>query len=290
MSRYFNYPPYIPVAKRREQAEKVAKKKLKKGMILEPIHIEGRKIATTFWGKAWCDHLESYSDFENRLPRGRSYVRNGSVIDLKISKGEIHAMVAGSSAYHAHIRIDPVAPKRWETLKKECSGKVGSLIELLSGKLSEEVMNVMTDKNSGLFPSPKEIHLDCSCPDWAELCKHLAALLYGVGARLDTRPELLFLLRSVNHEELIDLASLDAAIKEVSTAADNEELGEGDLSDIFGINLSQEGETFATATVPPPASSTKKPRKKSPKKKTPDKTGKKKPLPKKSSAKTKKSK
>lgn len=240
MSRYFQYPPYIPVAKRREQAQKVAKKKLKKGMLLQPVTINGRRIVTTFWGKAWCDHLESYSDYENRLPRGRSYVRNGSVIDLKIGKGEICAMVAGSSAYTIRISIDPVPSQRWKALKKECAGKIGSLIELLSGKLSQKVMSVMTDKESGLFPSPKEIHLNCSCPDWAELCKHLAAVLYGVGVRLDERPELLFLLRSVNHEELIDLSSLDAAISDVSAVADASQLADADLSDIFGINFGEE--------------------------------------------------
>lgn len=240
MSYHSYYPPYVPVAKRRAKAEKLAKKMMKKGEVLEPVQIEGRKITTTFWGKAWCDNLEAYSDYESRLPRGRTYARNRSVIDLKISKGTITALISGSEVYTAHVKIDPIPTKQWEVLKKESAGKVGSLIELLGGKLSQEVMAIMTNLETGLFPKPKEIHLDCSCPDWAGLCKHLAGVLYGVGSRLDTRPELLFLLRSVNHEELIDEASLGMTIDQVATSDESSILGDDHLSDIFGIDLGSE--------------------------------------------------
>lgn len=240
MSRYSYYTPYVPVAKRRVKAAKLAKQMTRNGEALEPVVIEGRKIASTFWGKAWCENLEAYSDYESRLPRGRTYARNGSVIDLKISKGEIQALISGSDVYRGCIKIDPIPSEQWKSLKNECAGKVGSLIELLSGKISKEVMTIMTDLKTGLFPKPKEIHLNCSCPDFADLCKHLAAVLYGIGARLDAHPELLFLLRSVNHEELIDGASLDIAIDQTTTVESTSTLSDTDLSDIFGISLDSE--------------------------------------------------
>lgn len=261
MSYYSYYPPYVPVAQRRAKAAKLAKKMMKKGEVLEPVQIEGRKIATTFWGKAWCDNLEAYSDYESRLPRGRTYARNGSVIDLKISKGIITALISGSEVYKAHIKIDPIPDQQWTTLKKASAGKVGSLIELLGGKLSKEVMTIMTDLEMGLFPKPKEINLDCSCPDWVDLCKHLASVLYGVGSRLDAHPELLFLLRSVNHEELIDEATLGMTLDQVTTPDESSTLSDDQLSDIFGIDLGSENkksekktsEPQATKTVPIPS-------------------------------------
>ncbi|MBX9578606.1 MAG: hypothetical protein K2W97_09075 [Chthoniobacterales bacterium] len=255
MSHYSYYPPYVPVAKRRAKAEKFAKKMMKKETVLEPVQIEGRKITTTFWGKAWCDNLEAYSDYESRLPRGRTYARNGSVIDLKISKGTITALISGSEVYTGHIKINPISTKQWEALKKESAGKVGSLIELLGGKLSQEVMAIMTNLETGLFPKPKEIHLDCSCPDWADLCKNLAGVLYGIGSRLDTRPELLFLLRSVNHEELVDEATRGMTIDQVTTSDESSILSDDHLSDIFGIDLGSEdkksGKKILTAKVLP---------------------------------------
>src|SRR5512138_901063 len=186
---YYGWRPYVPVAQRRAMAAReLAKLAKKNGHAASPVAIEGRKIASTFWGKAWCDNLEAYSDFSNRLPRGRTYVRNGSVVDLQITPGKVTARVSGSSLYKIEIKIQPLLPKIWKSIQKECAGKIDSLIELLQGKLSSAVMQVVTRQNGGLFPTPKEINLDCSCPDWADLCKHVAASLYGVGARLDSNP------------------------------------------------------------------------------------------------------
>ena len=168
--------------------------------------IEGRAIVSTFWGKAWCTNLEGYSDFENRLPRGRTYVRNGSVVDLKIAKGRITALVSGSELYTVQIDIAALPQKAWQVVKARCAGKVGSLVELLQGKLSNAVMEAVTDRAEGLFPKPKEIKMRCSCPDYAGMCKHLAAVMYGIGNRLDSSPELLFELRGVDHRELIEQA------------------------------------------------------------------------------------
>ena len=167
------------------------------------MEISGRTIAKTFWGKAWCDHLESYSDFSNRLPRGRTYARNGSVVDLQISSGRIQAVVAGTDVYEIEVDISKLKSKLWKKIRNDCSESVDSLLDLLAGRLSDGVMERLTDRSDGLFPSPREINMHCSCPDGAQLCKHLAAVLYGVGAHLDKSPELLFLLRDIDHTELV---------------------------------------------------------------------------------------
>jgi uncharacterized Zn finger protein len=186
----------------RDAAATVAKL-TKKGHALEPVAIDGRAIATTFWGKAWCSHLESLSDFESRLPRGRTYVRHGAVIHLALDAGRILAKVQGSSLYKVEIGVAKLQPRRWTKVVAECTGGIDSLVELLRGKLSESVMRAVTNVETGLFPAVSEIRMSCSCPDWAGLCKHLAAVLYGVGARLDARPELLFTLRGVDPGELV---------------------------------------------------------------------------------------
>ena len=239
MSRYSQWKPYVPVAERRRKAAKKMAKLKSKGVEIDPIEIDGRTIACTFWGKAWCDHLESYSDYANRLPRGRSYVRNGSVCHLAVEQGSVKAKVSGSEIYDVTIGIKTLPAAHWKRLKKNCSGRIGSILGLLQGDLSGDLMEVVTDRKQGLFPSPSEISLDCSCPDWADMCKHIAAALYGVGARLDERPELLFLLRGVDHEELIETGA-DAVLLESTNTGDSDNLGADDLSDIFGIDLALE--------------------------------------------------
>jgi len=251
----------------------------KKGVDIQPVEIEGRKIARTFWGEAWCDHLESFSDYENRLPRGRTYLRNGSVCHLEINKSEVLAKVAGSELYNLHIRIKTLPAKKWTAIRERCAGQVGSLLELLQGKLSNHVMEVVTDRKDGLFPLPKEISLNCDCPDWAVMCKHVAAVLYGVGARLDRQPELLFRLRGVDHEELID-ADAEAAVSAATTRGRSKRLSDGELSDVFGIDLDTSED--AAATSAPRKKSSRKVTagargKKVAKKKAPKKTTKKKP-------------
>jgi len=244
---YYGWRPYVPVAERRARAAREMKKLAKKnGLAASPVVLDGRKIASTFWGKAWCDNLEAYSDFANRLPRGRSYVRNGSVVDLQISAGKVTARVSGSKLYRIEIKIEPLPSKVWKAIQSECAGKIDSLIELLQGKLSSAVMQVVTRQSGGLFPAPREIDLDCSCPDWADLCKHVAASLYGVGARLDSNPELLFVLRGVDPADLISKASAAEAVRQ--TAPDTNgapAMSDAELADVFGIEL--ESGTAASA-------------------------------------------
>jgi uncharacterized Zn finger protein len=253
---YHGFRPYVSVAERSRNAERETAKLAKKGKAIRPVRIEGRTIARTFWGKAWCDNLESYMDYENRLPRGRTYVRNGSVVHLDIRAGEIEALVSGSELYRVNISITSAAKARWKTLCATCAGGIGSLVELLQGRFSDHVMGIITRKETGLFPSPKEIELKCSCPDWATMCKHVAAVLYGVGARLDQSPELLFTLRSVNHEELITRA---AAVTDLAgkTPAAGPELAESELSAVFGIEM--DAGAAATAPAAPAPVPTKRP-------------------------------
>ena len=233
MSRYFQYAPYVPVAQRRANAAKAAVKLEKKfGRKLSPVAIEGRLIAKTFWGKAWCDNLESYSDYANRLPRGRTYARNGSVIDLHIGPGEITALVQGSSLYTENIAITPLSKARWEKFVKSAAGQVSNLLDLLQGRLSKELLESISAKGDGLFPSPREIKLNCNCPDGAGMCKHLAAVLYGVGARLDHSPELLFTLRGVDMQDLVTAAGETATAPLADSAFDDE-----NLSSIFGVEI-----------------------------------------------------
>lgn len=232
----WGFRPYVPVAQRRAQAMRQMEKLRKKGQDIQPVRIEGRQIARTFWGKAWCEHLEKFSDYENRLPRGRTYVRNGSVCHLGIAKGRITAKVSGSELYDIEIAIKPLAKDKWRHVKESSAGQIGSLLELLQGKLSDHVMGIVTDKDRGLFPLPREIDLDCSCPDWANMCKHVAAVLYGIGARLDEKPELLFVLRGVDHAELVGRDVAKAVVSKARKTG-RRTLAESELSEVFGIDV-----------------------------------------------------
>ena len=254
---YYDWRPYVPVAQKRANAVQYVNKKL--GKKANPIHLEGKKIAKTFWGMAWCDNLESYSDYANRMPRGRTYVRNGSVVHLEIDKGVVRSYVAGSDTYEIEVKIDPLKPDAWKRLKKKCAGEIASVVELLQGKLSKNVLAIVTDKKEGLFPSPKEIKLDCSCPDWAVMCKHVAATLYGVGALLDQSPELFFKLRGVDYLELIE-----TSVAIPSGKADSETLDAESLEGIFGVELA----TSLADKSAPQKKATKKSTKKTAKKST----------------------
>jgi uncharacterized Zn finger protein len=227
----------------------------KKGHPVSPVVIEGRTIARTFWGKAWCENLERYSDYENRLPRGRTYVRNGSVVDLQIGGGEVKAMVSGSQIYKVAVKVTPVSKARWQSLCSDCAGTIDSLVELLQGRFSKGVMERMCLQGTGLFPSPAEIQLSCSCPDWASMCKHVAAVLYAIGARLDQQPELLFKMHEVDEKELIAKAGKELPLGGKAPAPEKT-LGSEDLSAIFGLEMAQTAD--AAAPLPTPAAKPKR--------------------------------
>lgn len=233
---YYGWKPYVPVAERRAQAAKKVAQGKKAGKDYTPVAPFRGALAKTFWGKAWCDNLERYSDYGNRLPRGRTYVRNGSVIDLKIQPGQVMARVMGSRLYVVEVAIDTVAAAKWKKIVADCAGSIHSLVDLLQGKLTKSVMERVTARETGLFPAPGEIRFGCSCPDWASMCKHVAAALYGIGARLDAQPELLFALRGVDASELIGAAAgqLDTAKPVID---DDKVLADAMLADVFGIEL-----------------------------------------------------
>ena len=238
MDYYYDWNPYVSVAVRRQQAAQRLAKLGKKGREVSPVLLQGRKIATTFWGTAWCGNLERYSDYANRLPRGRTYVRNGSVIDLQISSGTVTALVSGSEIYDVRINVAAVPRARWRAICRDCTGAIDSFVELLQGRLSGGVMARLCEPKTGLFPAPKEISFQCSCPDWAWMCKHVAAVLYGVGARLDEQPELLFLLRRVDQQDLV--AKADTGLRPPTKEPMGAKiLDSGDLSQIFGIEMAQ---------------------------------------------------
>ncbi len=201
-----------------------------------PVVVTGLKIATSFWGKAWCDAMESYRDYESRLARGRTYVRRGAVVDLRVQPGEVTALVQGSELYHTSLHVVPLPPAKWRTVVEQHASAIGSLVDLLQGKLPASLLRALSDRSSGLFPGPKEITFDCSCPDWASMCKHVAAVIYGVGARLDVDPSLFFVLRGV---EVSDLAARGAVASFEGAGVDD--LVDADLSSLFGIELGEDG-------------------------------------------------
>ncbi|MFW5859925.1 MAG: hypothetical protein ACOCYP_07850 [Planctomycetota bacterium] len=233
----YDWGPYVSVAERLANARAAMRKRAAAGHPVDPIRIEGRTIARTPWGKAWCDNMESYSDFSNRLPRGRRYARNGSVVDLQLQPGRIDAYIAGSKTYHASISVTTVEPARWRAMCTDCGGGIDSLVELLQGRLDQAVMQRLCRQNDGLFPTPRQFRFSCSCPDCATMCKHVAAVLYGVGNRLDHRPELLFTLRGVDPADLI--ASAGTGLATAGAGVDSGRIIEddGDLGSLFGLDL-----------------------------------------------------
>lgn len=249
---YGGWKPYVTVAERKKKAELAAAKAKRTGAVLSPIASYRGAIAKTFWGKAWCDNLEGYSDYANRLPRGRTYVRNGSVIDLQISPGEVRAQVMGSSLYSVAVTVTACPAKQWRAIGADCAGSIDSLVALLQGKLSTAVMERICKPGSGLFPVPKEIRFTCSCPDWASMCKHVAAVLYGVGARLDQQPELLFALRRVEANDLVRQAGAGVP-RPTKRPATSKVLDDALVADVFGLEMA---DAFALSK---PAAGRKKP-------------------------------
>jgi len=253
----YEWKPYVSVAERRRKAALETARLQKKGGSSAPVIVQGRALATTFWGKSWCSNLEAYSDYANRLPRGRTYVRNGSVVDLQMAGGEVRARVMGSQMYQVTVKVAPISKAHWAAICNDCSGSIDSLVELLQGRLSQAVMARVCQQKTGLFPAPSEITLACSCPDWAAMCKHVAAVLYGIGARLDEQPGLVFKLRAVDERELIASAARGSTLA-TQTPVPAKVLDADDLSAIFGLEM--EGLTPLEPKLEPRTKATTKPR------------------------------
>ena len=238
MARSFgDWPEYISAAERRQQRERAVADLRARGARHAPVVIEGRTIARTFWGKAWCDNLERYSDFSNRLPRGRSYVRTGAVIDLQVEAGRVNALVSGTDIYRVDVRIRPMPAAQWSALCRDCAGAIDSVVALLQGQLPDKVVSRVYARDTGLFPAPRAIGFSCSCPDRASMCKHVAAVLYGIGSRVDEQPALLFLLRGVDQQDLVAKASVELE-RGAKRPASTRLLDADDLSAIFEIEIS----------------------------------------------------
>ena len=258
MSYYYGgWAPYVSVAERRKKAEREIARRRKAGQPSAPVIVEGRTIAKTFWGKAWCENLERYRDFDSRLPRGRSYVRNRAVLDLQITPLAVKALVSGSEIYEVTIGVAAVSKSKWQSICRDCAGGIDSLVELLQGRLSTSVMERICRQNQGLFPRPPEIKLSCSCPDYASMCKHVAAVLYGVGTRLDKEPELLFRLRAVDEKDL--LANLGETASRSKTPTTDKVLSDDDVSALFGLEMADDSPPAASkpATRAQPKAKTK---------------------------------
>ena len=238
---YWGYPPYVSVAEKKAKAAKKLKQLKKKNPGIKPVVIEGKSLAGTWWGKAWNRNLESYADYSNRIGRGRSYVRHGAVLDLQIDSGKVESLVQGSVSkpYSVSIKIKALNKKVWQEIKSACEGKLDSLQELLAGKFPKALGEIFTTQGKGLFPTPKEIDFSCSCPDWAYMCKHVAATLYGTGARLDEDPGLFFKLRRVKMKDLITQAVEDKTHKLLKKAKKKTSrvIAESDVAGLFGIEM-----------------------------------------------------
>jgi uncharacterized Zn finger protein len=232
---WYSYKPYVSAAQRKARARREVADLENKGQALLPVHVDGLKMGRTFWGQAWCKHIETLSDLATRLPRGKTYVRNESILDLQVRKGLITAMVMGAELYSIRVKIAPLTPGQWQKIKRKTAGQIGSMVELLSGRLSDSVMQSVTGSAEGLFPKSGQIEMECSCEDSAEMCKHLAAVLYGVGCRLDEEPDLLFKLRGVDHRELITEATTAAGT--ATMVGNRKVIAAGDLSAVFGIEI-----------------------------------------------------
>jgi uncharacterized Zn finger protein len=207
--------------------------------VVTPSHRQA--LSDTPWGQAWNRHLMEHSHYASRMPRGRTLLRKGSVMDLDVSPGVITAIVAGTQVYDITIKVAPLDEDRWAAIQRACHGRIANVVDLLSGDVSPEVMRTVTHPEEGLFPQPSDLRCICRCPDESDLCEHSAAVLYAVGIHLDDHPSALFSLRHAAPDALVAqdtataIAHLTAAPSDVSTT-----LARTDLADLFGIQLIDE--------------------------------------------------
>ena len=240
MSKYWDTMAYgQPTATEiQRNAAQSKKKEKKKGNKLEPVTVQGRNIVQNWWGRAWCENLEQYADYESRLDRGKRYVRAGAVLDLKIQKGKILARVQGTRKvpYKVEIRISPLSEEKCQSIIEKCGSKIENMEELLNGNFPVQMQELFQGKD-GLFPTPREISFSCSCPDWALLCKHVAAALYGVGVRLDEQPLLFFELRGIEIGRFIDvtIANRVEAMLANEGRASSRIIEDEDIGALFGV-------------------------------------------------------
>ena len=267
---YGGFPRYVSVAEKRARARRKFEQLKKKHPGIRPVTIEGNTLVRTWWGKAWNGNLGKYADYANRIGRGRSYLRHGAVLDLQIEPGEVHALVQGSqgSPYKVTIKIKPISAPVWKEIKTACTGQLASLQELLAGRFPKGLTELFTAKGSGLFPAPQEIDFQCSCPDYAYMCKHVAAVLYGIGTRLDEDPGLFFVLRKVKMDDLITQTVRDKSESLLRQAKKKTSrvIEDADLGEVFGIEMESGPTPPDEDSTPRPGAQSKVPPKKARKK------------------------
>ena len=242
MSRYWetdNQYSQPTVDELRRKAKASSSSAEKKKLKYEPIEPFSRqKICTSWWGQAWCANLERYADYESRLGRGKRYVKAGTVIDLKIKKGKVDARVQGTrkTPYKVEIRISPLSEEKCSAIIEKCSRRIENMEALIRGEFPDELRELFAGKD-GLFPSPREISFNCSCPDWALMCKHVAAVMYGIGVRLDENPFYFFELRGIDADRFIKVA-LESKVEAMLSNADSiteRVIDDADLTALFGV-------------------------------------------------------
>ncbi len=256
----YGFPRYVSVAEKRARARRKLEQLRKKHPDIRPVVIEGNALVRTWWGKAWNGNLGKYADYANRVGRGGSYLRHGAVLDLQVKPGEVHALVQGSQGnpYTVTIKIKPVSQPVWKQIRAAAAGQLASLQELLEGRFPKGLAALFTAEGSGLFPAPQEIDFHCSCPDYAYMCKHVAAVLYGIGTRLDEDPRLFFVLRRMKMDDLITQAVQDRSERLLKQAKKKTArvLDDADLGEVFGIEMepaaSEKRGTAARTVVPTP--------------------------------------
>ena len=223
----------------KETVARAIERRRSRGEALEPVvpEAKGSKLAQHFWGIAWQHHLETYADYHSRLPKSRTMLRQAKVMDLTITAGEITSVVAGTALHDVIVKIAPLDPESWLELREACKGRVGSLLDLLSGSLGHEVMKIVTSPEHCLFPDRRDIRILCDCTDASDLCPHGAATLYAAGLRFDANPELFFKLRAVTAVELVNEAS--SALAAPVPGHGGALIEAGELSAVFGIEFSE---------------------------------------------------
>ncbi len=189
-----------------------------------------RKICQNYWGEAWCRYVSVYDDYGYRLGPGRSYVRAGAVVHLEIEQGKVSAKVLGSSLYEVEIDVSPLDKDSLkEMLSDEVTG-ISSMVDLLEGKIPDSMSQSLLCPEGGLFPQSTDIKFSCTCTDYATMCKHVGATLYGIGVRFDEDPHLFFHLRGVDPRILVQKGVAENSLQE-SNSENHQELGE-----LFGID------------------------------------------------------
>lgn len=241
MSRGFNdFSRYsqISIEELKERASSSITKAGKKGKNYEPVQVSGRKICQHWWGQAWCENLEQYADYASRIDRGKRYVRSGAVVDLQIQNGKIEAKVQGSqrAPYKVEIMISPLSKERCQEIEEKCGKRIANMESLIQGDFPDEMKELFIGEK-GLFPTPREIYFHCSCPDWAVMCKHVAAAMYGIGVKVDQNPFYFFRLRGIDVESFIRVAVANKVESMLANAElpSKRILETEDVTDLFGV-------------------------------------------------------